>query len=207
MNKIILQHATADQKKLLEMVKPTNKKYADKFGFEYHTDGTMRCPERLYYWEKLAYIREVLPKFADGDLIVWEDSDSLNVGDESIENALPEGGVLGMVQLRAGLNFSKKVQWYNSGVMVMVNSPMIRDFMDKAWERNGRTDEDAICNELKDNGWIVGNEVPVSAIDPKWNCWSNNEMICKNPMIKTWHGIKLENKLKGVKDYRANKRV
>jgi hypothetical protein len=196
MKKYIIQHAVSDETSLLDLCKPVNQKYATKFGFEYQSDTKSRCNDRPYYWEKIAYLQEYLPTINDGSLVVWEDADSLNIGDEDISNALPTGTQFGMVQNRGGLNNSLLIPWYNSGVMVFVNTPIFRKFLDRAWARNGRDDEVAIVEELK-----VSTDVSVTPLDPKWNCWRNNENICSNPVFKTFHGIKLPDKLKSVKSY------
>ncbi len=204
MKKIILQHCTVEQKALADLSAPMNKAYAEKNGFEHMTDDVRRCPERSIYWEKIAYLRVTLPTFDDGSLVVWEDADSLNLKEESFENALPTGGVLGMVQNRAGLNGKQLIPWYNAGVIVMINSKMIRDFFDRVWERPDDTDEAAIVAELKENGWVVGDGVKVSSLNPKWNCWKNNSHICPDVNVQSWHGIPLAEKLPAMQKFLAS---
>ncbi len=85
MKKYILQHAVGDQIPLLELASPINQKYANSFGFDYRPDTTSRVTDRSYHWEKIAYLREFLAKADNGSLIVWEDADSLNFGNLSIE--------------------------------------------------------------------------------------------------------------------------
>lgn len=194
MKKYLIQHGTAAQQEIIDLVKPFNQKYADALGYEYHTDSTMRCPERPYYWEKMAYIKEFLSTVEDGSLVVWEDADSLNVRNISFEEALPTGAVLGMTQNRGGLNLNKLINWYNSGVIVMINLPSVREFFNQVWNTNVGFDEDSIMEVLKANDMKIG-DVPVASIHPKWNCWKNNAKFAPEPVVQTFHGIKLEEKL------------
>lgn len=199
MKKIILQYSTPSIKPILDVVMPTNQAYAAKFGFEYITDSTQRITDgRDSCWEKIAYLNAFLPTVEDGSLVVWEDADSLNIGNEDIESALPTNGILGMVPLRGGLNRTSIMDWYNSGVIVIVNSPVIRDFFTSVWNRGGQFDEDGIMGELRHRGGFITNGIGISAIDPKWNCWRNNAMFCKDPIIQTFHGMKTELKLEAI---------
>lgn len=200
MRKIILQHCTVEQQHLLDISKPINVGYAERLGYEYRTDSTRRCPERSIYWEKIAYLRATLPGIDDGSLVVWEDADSINVKDCDFEDALPTG-VLGLVQNRAGVDCKRLIPWYNAGVMVMRNGPVVRDFFDRVWARPDDTDEAAIVAELKHNGWAVGGGVPVTSMDPKWNCWKNNVHLCADPVVKSWHGVKLAEKLPEIRGF------
>ena len=200
MRKIITQHSTTEQQPILDLVKTTNQTYAKKFGFEYITDNTSRVKDRAAPWEKIAYLLSFLPTVEDGSLIVWEDVDSLNIGDESFDTALPPDGIFGMVQNRYGLNCMELNNWFNSGVMVFINSPLTRDFLQKAWNWNGKGDEDGLMTELKASNWKIGH-TPISSIDPKWNCWKNNAHICTKPVVKTFHGMNNEKKISSIKTF------
>jgi hypothetical protein len=203
MKKYILQHATTEQSLLLDLVRPYNEGYAVRNGFEYITNNVRRSPERSIYWEKIAYIREMLPQLENGGLVVWEDADSLNLKDVSFESALPSGGILGMVQNRAGLNGSQLIPWYNAGVIVIMNWPIVREFFERVWIRTDITDEAAIVAELKHNGWVVGNGKTVSSLDAKWNRWANNEKFCYDAVVQSWHGTPLNMKLAAMQKFIA----
>ncbi len=207
MKKIILQHCTKEQKDLMGLSGPINMAYAKKLGFEFIGNDVRRCPERSIYWEKIAYLKFMLPKFEDGSLVVWEDADSINLKRESFELALPEGGVLGMVQNRGGLNHKQLISWYNAGIIVMINSPLIRNFFDRVWVRPDDTDEAAIVAELREHGWEVGDGNYVTSLNCKWNCWPNNDNMCSDPVVKSWHGIKLPDKLTAMQDFLKTRRL
>lgn len=199
MKKIIVQHSTSEQQAIIDLVKPINQKYADALGYEYIVDTNVRCPERPFFWEKFACLIELLGKTEEGSLVVWEDADSLNLKNISFESALPAGGIFGMTKNRGGMNNSKFINWYNSGVMVMINNAAVREFLQNVWNHGGRTDEDGIMEELKLTDYMVGDK-PVSAIDPKWNCWKNNAQYCLEPVVKTFHGMNIPAKIIAIQE-------
>ena len=84
-------------------------------------------------------------------------------------------------------------------MMVIVNSPTMRDFFARVMLRDGKDDEVAIMAELK-----ASTDVTVSPLNPKWNCWRNNENLVINPIIKTFHGIKLAEKMTAIQAYLDN---
>lgn len=200
MRSIILQHGNEDYQQLLDLSVPINKAYADKFGFEHIVNKTKRCTDRCVFWEKIAYLNEVLPTIEDGSLVAWIDGDSLAVGDEDLHNAMPSNCTFGMVQLRGGLGGRQLRPWYNAGFMLMVNSPQIRTFFTNVWNRNTPTDEDGINQELKHIDLTIDGQY-ICSLDPKWNCWLNNSSMCEKPVIKSFHGMTFETKLTQMKDF------
>lgn len=197
---IILQHGTSEYKQLLDLSIPINKAYADKFGFEHIVDNTKRCTDRCVFWEKIAYINEVLPTIEEGSLVAWVDGDSLAVGDQDLHTAMPTNTNFGMVQLRGGLGGRQLQSWYNAGFFTMINSPAIRAFFVNVWNRNTPTDEDAINQELKHIDLTI-NGYYISSLDPKWNCWLNNVAFCTVPVIKSFHGMTFPDKLTQMTDF------
>lgn len=191
---ILLQHGTADYEPLLSLSVPINKKYADKFGFEHLVDNTVRCSDRSIFWEKIAYLNHVLPTIEDDSLVVWIDGDSLAVGNDDLHGVMPINANLGMVQLRGGIGKRQLIPWYNAGFITMINSPAIRAFFVNVWNRNTFTDEDAINDELKHVALAIDGKT-IASLDPKWNCWKNNEALCSAPVIKSFHGMSFSDKL------------
>ena len=204
MRKIILQFCTEEQSSILAFSRPYNEAYAKRLGYEYIADTGRNHPERNMNWEKVAYIIKMLPTFEDGSLVVWEDADSINVKDECFETALHPGTSYGMVRLRGGLAKKELITWYNSGVIVMKNSPILRDFFNRVWQRSDKSsDERGIVAELKHHDWTIGNGIKVCALDHKWNRWRNNEHLCneQDTVVQSWHGIKLSDKLNAMKKF------
>ena len=204
MRYILLQHSTPEQIELLEFSRAINQPYAEKCGFEYISNTTRRCPERGVYWEKIAFIREILSTVEEGSLIIWEDSDSLNICDD-LKTVLPTGGIFGMVQMRAGLGGRKLINWYNAGFLAMINCADVRDFLKRVWEYDLPTDEDAINAELKHTDKVIGNDKRISGLDIKWNCWQNNLALCPSPSIRSFHGILGSQKLAAMKEFLAKR--
>ena len=204
MRKIILQHCTEEQRSLLEAAMPFNKAYALKHGFEYIiSDFKRRLPDKPLNFEKLGFLKEKLPRIADGSLVIWADADTIFSGEESIEKALPENGVIGMVPTLHGVDKRQPRNWFNIGVVAMKNNATIRNFIDRVLLRTKETnDEWAWMAELQENHWSLGDGITMSKLDYKWNCWPNNEHICKTPVAVSWHGHKgVNTKLAGMKNF------
>jgi hypothetical protein len=204
MRKILLQFGTSEQSSILSLAKKHNENWTNKMGYEYFTDIGRKCPQRSLVWEKISYIKEMLPKFEDGSLVVWEDSDSINCKEVCFSNALPVGESFGMVQIRGGVAKAELTPWYNTGVIVMKNSPLLRDFFGRVWAREDKnTDEKAVNAELKHHGWTIGGGVKVYSMNYKWNRWNNNDHLCKpeDTVVQSWHGMKIEGKLTAMRQF------
>ncbi len=200
MKYILTQHYTLEHKNMFDLTNQINKDYAHKNGFEYVANGETLCPDRNTWWEKIAWLNKLLPTLEDGDMVVYEDCDSLNISGD-LKNALHTGFEYGMVQLRGGLNNSELVKWYNSGVIILLNTSDVRAFLQRVWDRHDDTDETSINKEIQSLGNKIGNSKPVCGLDVEWNCWRNNEHLTSNICIKSWHGMKYVDKLAAIKNY------
>ena len=200
MRNIITQHYTPEHTDLFNLTSPLNKAYAEKVGFEYISNNEKRCPERQVWWEKISWIKYLLSTLSDGDLVIYEDCDSINIGGD-ISTALHTGTEYGMVQLRGGLGNNQLLNWYNAGVIIMINTPNVRNFLNNVWNRNDDTDETSINKELKSLNMTIGNSKPICSLDTRWNNWHNNEQHTTDFYIKSWHGMKYEDKLSSIKSF------
>ena len=203
----LTQYYTPQVSVLFDLTSPINRLYAIKSGFTYVSDNTIRCSgpqfgtqSRAPFWEKIAWLRAFLPTIEDGSYVVYEDCDSLNIGGD-LTTALHPGLEFGMVQLRAGLDSRDLINWFNSGVIVLLNTPTVRSFLDRAWTRGGDNDETGMNGELKSKGWTIGQSKPICSLDIEWNCWRNNQSLCSQPYIKSWHGMTLADKTTAIQSY------
>jgi hypothetical protein len=205
MRSIIVQHTTSAQCELLELCVGFNKPYAERHGFEYHTDSSSRCGTRHAYWEKLAFFLEYLPTIEDGSLVVWEDTDSLNVGSEDLRTALPVGEIMGMVPMYYGMS-GKVRRYYNAGVIFMINCVELRSFWERVYARfkRHRQTEPVIVEELQSKRWEICSGKSVYHLDVKWNVWNNNRSRCSTPEILSWHSVPYERKLTEMREYVSN---
>lgn len=197
MRYIITQHYTIEHKELFDLTSPINKKYAENLGFEYIVNNQRRCPERKIWWEKIAWLKELTNSTEDNALIIYEDCDSINLKGD-LKLALSTN--YGMIQLRGGLGNNQLLGWYNAGVIMLINTLQVRGFLQKVWERNDDTDETSINRELKSKNNLVDG-LNICSLDPKWNSWDNNMQHCEDVCIKSWHGIKYEDKLIEIKKF------
>ena len=152
---IITQYNTPEHKELFDLTSPINQKYASKNGYEYIQDNTKRCPERMYWWEKIAWLMELSTKVEKDSLILYEDSDSINVGGD-VTTALPNNYEFGMVQMRGGLSCKELINWYNSGVIIMKNTDTVKSFLKRVWDRNDKSEERSLLHEQKSNNYSIG---------------------------------------------------
>jgi len=196
----ITQHYTIEHKEMYDLTSPINKKYADDNGFEYVSNNVRRCPERAAWWEKIAWLKEFLPSIEDGSYVVWEDNDSINVGGD-LKSVLNDGSEWGQVELRGGFGGRVPNGWFNAGVIILINTQDVRDFLQRVWDRNDELEETSITNEIRSQNGTIGKGKKVSSLDIEYNCWYNNEHLSTEPVIKSWHGISYENKINLIKDY------
>lgn len=177
-----------------------NGAYAARHGFEYHTDLSTRT-DRPPYWEKPAFFLEFLPSVEDGSLVIWEDVDSLNVGTADLREALPDGELMGMVPVRFSSN--KIRNYFNAGVIMMINCAEVRAFWERVVARfdRHRQTEPVIVEELRSRKWEFCKGKKVFQLDVKWNVWKNNAHLCDAPEILSWHSIKDAVKIVEMREY------
>ena len=197
----LTQHYTKEMKSLYDLSIGLTEKYASDNGFEYiSNNGERRCEDRPIYWEKIAWLNYLLSTIDEGSYVVYQDYDSLNVNGD-LKDALHDGYEIGMVHLRGGLGNRKVLEWFNSGIIILINTKDVRNFLQRVWERGGQTDEDGLNGEIQSNNGTIGNGKVVASLDPSWNCWRNNEGNCKVINIKTWHGMSYQDKLSNIKEF------
>lgn len=204
MRYIITQKYTNDHKEMFDLVSPINQAYAEKAGFEYIANGETLCPTRQIWWEKIAWLIKLLSTLEEGAMVVYEDCDAINISGD-LKTALHSGFEYGMVQLRGGAGGEQLLKWYNAGVIIMINTPDVREFLQRVWDRADDTDESSINKEIKSLNNTIGNSKPMCSLYTDWNCWSNNERLTKNVCIKSWHGMTYASKLQSIKDYISKK--
>ena len=196
----ITQHYTIEHKDLYDLTGPINKKYAEDNGFNYVVNSDRRCQNRSAWWEKIAWLKEFLSSIEEGSFVLYEDCDSINMNGD-LKSILHEGSEWGQVEIRTGFNTETPSGWFNAGVIAMINTPDVRDFLQRVWDRNDETDETSINKEIKSQGGTIGRGKKISSLDVKYNCWRNNEHLLADPLIKSWHGMLYSDKIKAIKDY------
>jgi len=140
--------------------------------------------ERAPHWNKITLVRHALA--LGFEIVVWLDADTLIVrDDEDIRTALNGGGPLALAQ-HPSPGFNGSPTHWNSGVMVMRNTPRTREFFDAVWE----------AGPHGDHHWheqarmlLLLPQFPdlLQRLDDKWN-----STICltdvPNPVVRAWHG-------------------
>ena len=199
MQYVITQNYTPAHTELFNLVSPINSAYATANQFEYLTSN-VQTSTRAGLWEKIAWLNTLLPTLQDNSYVMYMDCDSLCLGGDP-KTALPAGFEYGMVHLRGKHGKNSIINWYNSGVMVMINTPLVRTFLQDVWNRNSVTDETALNKEIAHLNNSIGNGQPIYSLPVEWNCWNNNKRIPKHINIKSWHGVKYTDKLTEIKAF------
>jgi hypothetical protein len=197
---VLTQNYTIEHKAMYDLTSVVNKEYAKNNGFEYISSDTRRCTDRNMWWEKIAWLIELLPTLEEGTMVVYQDCDSIGIGGD-LKTALHDGCEYGMVQMRHGFGCTEAANWYNAGVIIMLNTSTVRDFLKRVWDRNDENDERSINKELKYTNYKIGNNKPICSLGTEWNCWDNNTHLTTEICIKSWHGITYDKKLKLVKEF------
>ena len=200
MRYILTQHYTVEHQELFDLTNPINKAYAAEKGLEYISNNVKRCPDRNAWWEKIAWLIELLNTVDENSLIIYEDCDSINLNGD-IKAALHDNLEYGMVQMRHGFGCAESAPWYNAGVIMMINTATVKNFFKRVWDRNDSTDEQSMNKELKSLNYTIGNSKPICSLETTWNCWDNNLHLTSDINIKSWHGISYDQKLVDIKKY------
>jgi hypothetical protein len=183
MKKYIIQHSSPEQAPLLEISSKVNKKYADKYGFDYISDVSLASPEKGQRWEKLSFLNKLLPTIPADSLVVWEDVDCLNLGNADITTAFPADEDISMCPIYGGSdNKIAHPTRKNAGVILFKNTQKIKDLFKRIYDSGSDTDETGFSNEFKKN------EIKCATLDSKWNCWTGNAHLCKDPVVVAFHG-------------------
>lgn len=200
MKYVITQHYTTEHQTMFDLTSPINKKYASDNGFDYVFSNIKRCPERNVWWEKIAWLIEFLSTLEDGTYVVYQDCDAITIGGD-LKSALHSGFEYGMVQLRGGLGGETLQNWFNAGVIMLLNTSDVRAFLKRVWDRNDDTDETSINKELKSLNNTIGNSKSICSLNVEWNKWNNNKHLTNDIGIRSWHGMPYSDKLKEIEQY------
>ncbi len=182
---VLIQQASGRHAPMLEMTACRHGDYCAKHQIQYWpVVGDVQF-SRSAHWNKIVLVQRALD--AGFDTVAWLDADTLILrDDEDIRDALNGGGPLGMA-LHAFPGLAGETSHYNSGVMVMRNTPRTRSFFAAVWEKG----------PLGNHGWHeqarmldLLPEFPdlVQPLDPSWNSMEGTA-AAKKPIIKAWHGL------------------
>jgi hypothetical protein len=98
-----------------------------------------------------------------------------------------------MVQMRGGLGGKQLVNWFNAGVLFMINNQSVRDYLQRVWDRADPTDEMSLNKELP--------SINYESLNVGWNCWRNNKQVCDEVFIQSWHGMNYQSKLEEIQKF------
>lgn len=182
---ILIQHASGPITPMLEMTVGRHADYCAKHDITYWpVFGDVQF-SRTPHWNKIVLIQQAL---AIGfDIVAWIDADTMIVDFEpDIRTALNSGPPLAMAR-HPLTGMDENPGHWNSGVMIMRNTPELRRFFQQVWDEgpvlNHRwKDQARILDVLKRHPELV------QLLDDRWNSTVEvNE--APDPIIKAWHGF------------------
>jgi hypothetical protein len=183
-NAILIQQVSGPITPMLELTAGRHADYCGRHRITYWpVFGDVQF-SRTPHWNKIALIQQALA--LGFETVAWLDADTMILQEqEDIRNALNGGPPLALARHpMAGID-GKPGHW-NSGVMIMRNTPQIREFFDIVW------DEGPVINHWwKDQARILDvlQRFPqlVQQLDDRWNSTVGiND--APDPIIKAWHG-------------------
>jgi hypothetical protein len=184
---VLIQQASEDYVPMLDLVAGRHGAYCAKHGITYWPVFGPVQFSRAAQWNKIVLIQRALDM--GFETVAWLDADTLIMrDDEDIRTALNGGGALGLaLHPTPGLD-AARTHW-NTGVMVVRNTPRTRGFFDAVWQ----------AGPLGDHHWheqarmlAMLPDYPelVQRIDDRWNA-SEDVTPVPNPCVKAWHGFGL----------------
>jgi glycosyltransferase involved in cell wall biosynthesis/predicted O-methyltransferase YrrM len=178
---ILVQCASGDQVRLLELTRRRHEEYARAHGMDYLCRCGPRQSERHPCWDKIPLILEVL---RDGkhDQIFWLDADTMIVDrTRDLRAALPADAWLGMVH-------HGEPPYFNNGVMYIRNTPMSRAFFEELWRTwpvpEGWLDNETLIALLRRD---AAKWPGVCLLPDEWNS-TIHQNECRRPVVRAWHG-------------------
>jgi ADP-heptose:LPS heptosyltransferase len=183
---LLIQQAAGPHMQMLEATAGWHNDYAVRHGFEFWSVRGHVQTERPAHWDKIILLQRAL---AQGyELVVWLDADTLIVRPEvDLREALPaDGPPIGMC--RHPMHFREQPWHFNSGVMIVRNTPLARAFFQNVWQagpNNTAWQEQIAINELSQR-----TPGAVQRISDRWNC-TLDATDHPDPVIRAWHGLRM----------------
>jgi len=184
-NAVVIQQASGNQVPLLGITVHHHAAYCARHGINYWPVFGNVQVGRAPHWNKIVLVRHALEM--GFDIVVWLDADTLVVRrDDDIRSALAsDGGPLALAWHPGVENGFPPSHW-NSGVMVMRNTPRVREFFKTVWELgplgNHHWQEQARMLDL-----LPQYPDLVQRLDDRWNC-TDGVTSAPQPVILAWHG-------------------
>ena len=185
-NAVLIQQADGEHLSLLELTAGRHAVYCARHRITYWSvQGGVQF-SRPSHWNKIALIQRALD--LGFDTVAWLDADTLILRDDvDLRTALDGGGPLGLARHPTpGLGDS--TTHYNSGVIILRNTPRTREFFHAVWEggplenRHRWNDQARILDLLPQFPGLV------QRLDDRWNSTVGLTEV-DHPVIKAWHGF------------------
>lgn len=187
---VLIQQAFPSHRAMLQLTEPIHRAYCERHNIEYACVYLDELPklDRGENWSKLGLIRHYLEMDMQYDYVFWLDNDALIVGDSDLRDAVPDGIGMARHELDWGMVGEKGAyDHFNSGVIVLRNTPAVRDFTEKWWNT---PDEGHMWGD-QHSLHLCGQANPgvVSKIDHRWNSTPPYFSVTEGEVVRAWHGL------------------
>ncbi|HUL51177.1 MAG TPA: hypothetical protein VLU94_01200 [Candidatus Nitrosotalea sp.] len=178
----LIQQASGFHTRLLDISAERHEAYAARHNLTFWSVRGDVQSERPPHWNKVLLILDAL--HFGFDLVVWLDADALLCRvDQDLRQALPTRRPIAMC--RHPLPWGRQSWHYNTGVVVIRNTPLSSMFLETLWKAGPVShpwQEQIRFNELSRTFPDA-----IQRLDDKWN--STDEVnAARNPIIRAWHG-------------------
>lgn len=193
---VLLQHGNGSVfEQALRYAEPWHRAYCQRHGYEYRClyggPSTRDHSGTPIYWAKVSRHVEAMNSLADGDIVVWLDTDAVIV-DPSVplETALPDGADFAAVKNKVGV--------YNAGAMWTRVSNKARAYWNRVDAKGPQ-----LVQGMKDQ-WTINSELGdmnAVALDARWNKYQGADGTFTPPeVIRAWHGYTPESSMMRVRE-------
>jgi len=146
----------AHYRSLAALTVPQMRRYAASHGYDIRVLDQMDAGESPVEWAKIKVIRDALQD--DVEFLLWIDADALIVRlDQDIRECISADVDLYMAWHgpdSARVDWAGFVPHYNSGVMLIRNTPWAHDFFSRVWDQRGRIRH--AWNDQAAIHWVLG---------------------------------------------------
>jgi hypothetical protein len=178
----LIQQASGFHTQLLDVSARRHEAYAAKYNLTFWSIRGDVQSERQPHWNKVLLILDAL--HFGFDLVIWLDADALICRcDQDLRRALPRRCPIALC--RHPLSWGQQPWHYNTGVIVVRNTPLSRMFLEAVWNAGPVAhpwQEQIRFNELS---WTFPDAI--QQLNDRWNSTDDVNAI-RNPIIRAWHG-------------------
>lgn len=181
---ILVQHASGPHEALLDVVEEYHSRLCQSQGASYVRTRGLLDAAKAPYGDKVVAIRRVLNDAAEGDVVLWLDTDAVWADPRTRMDSVLGESLVAMVLNKRGR--------FNAGSMWLRCCPEIKEVLCRAWE-NPEIGEKKHWFPFWDDQERINDElglagIPILALDSRFNSYAAAATPPTEPIVvKAWH--------------------